>query len=240
MKKVFRFFLLVLGMVMIGGCSKVAVTDLSGITYLEETSVENIAVNLANTVKRIKGTSFKGTLKIDDKLYEFNGEIIVNSTIEESLIHIKYKDNNLYIKDGNVYISYYYNNTNVIVKDELEVFIDEGIIALKSKGIAVDKEDIEKIIKDKTIEDINYNFISGKMEKVDSNFVLKYEENKMIIDNNYLVKELFLVKDNVELSLEFEYGKVDIDMPLGYDLFTINLEEIKELMRVNSMVELIK
>lgn len=240
MKKVFRFFLLVVGLVVIGGCSNEAVTDISNITYLDGTSVENIAINLKNTAKEIKATSFNGTLKINNELYEFNGEIIIDDTIENSIIHIKYKNNNLYIKEGNVYISYYYNNTNVIVKDELGAFIDEAIIALNSKGITINKEDIEKIIKDKTIEDIDYNFISEKIEKVDSNFLIKYKGNKMVFDNNYLVKELFLVKDNVELSLEFEYGKVKIDMPMGYDLFTLELQDIKALMRVDSMSELIK
>ena len=108
------------GIVGFNGCSnKEVVTDVSYLNYLSNTSNENIAYNLSIVAREIKSSSFKGIVKFKGKQYYFDGEIIVKDSIENSLIHINYKNNDLYLKNGNIYLSYYYNGTNVIVKDTI-------------------------------------------------------------------------------------------------------------------------
>lgn len=241
MKKIIRIFLLVIGVFAIGGCNdKEVVTDVSLLTYLDSSNNENISYNLGLVANELKSASFTGSLKIKDKTYNFSGEVIINDSIKDSLLHINYKNNNLYLKNGNVYLSYYYNNTNVIVKDSLDAFSKEIISLLKTKGIQCNEEKINNILNNMSLIDINFDEVSKKIEKVESGFVIKYKDSSTYLNDKYLPITFDFIKNDVSLNINFVYNSVKIKMPIGYDLLTSDIEDIKQLLRVDNISELIK
>ena len=241
MKKIIRVFLLVIGIFAIGGCSgKDVVTDVSSLNYLDSSSSENIAYNLALAADNLKSASFTGRLKVKGKTYNFSGEVIIKDSIENSIIHINYKNNNIYLKNKNIYLSYYYNNTNVIIKDSVDNFTDEVISLLKNYNVKCNESVIYDIIKNKGFEDINFDYLSKKIVEVDNGFVIDYKGSKTYLNNKYLPIVFSYSKKDISLSLNVSYNPVKISVPIGYDLINMQIEDVKDLLKVKNVSELIK
>lgn len=241
MKRIIKVFLLVVGIFAFGGCnSNKAVTDVSSLVYLDSSNKENIAYNLSLVARELKGVKFDATVVVKDKQYKFNGEIIIKDSIENSVVHINYKDNNLYLKNGNVYLSYMYKNTNVIVKDSVENYIGEIVTLLENKGIKCNEEKINEAIKNKNLDDLNFYNIGDKIEKHDNGYVIEYKDTKTYLDNNYLPVVFEWSKNDLTIDVNFKYSPVSISVPVGYDLVDINIKEIKDLLRINSVSDLLK
>ena len=240
MFKKIMIFLLMIGVLTCSGCNKEVVTDVSAISYLDNTSKENIAYNLGIAASNIKSAKFKGTLIVKDKEYNFSGEVIVGSSIENSLLHINYKDNNLYLKKGNVYLSYFYNNTNVIVKDSLDNYVYEIKNLLSSNNIKCNEEKIFNVLKNKNLDDINFISLSEKVVVRDNEYLISDENVEVTLNNKYLPINMKLVKKDIYLSINFEYSPVKINVPFGFDLITIDIDSIKDLLGIENIGELIK
>ena len=241
MKRMISFFVLIVSAFSVGGCGKEKVqTDISNVEYLEGTSKESIAHNLRLVANAIKSVEFIGKLNIDGKDYIFNGKLIIKDTIENSLLYIEFDNNHLYLKNGKIYLSYFYNNTNVIVKDNIENYIREIDSILLTKGISFNEENVINFIKNKTIKDIDFNVISKYVSKVNDGYEINHNNLKMKFDNDYLLEQLSFDKNNVSFALNFKYSNVKINIPLGYDIFNINIESIKKLLKVDNLSELIK
>jgi hypothetical protein len=241
MKKIISIFLLVIGIFSIGGCSsKAVVTDVSSLVYLDNSNNKNIAYNLSMVAKEIKSVNFSGDLIIKGKKYNFSGEAIIKETIENSLIHIKFNNNNFYLKNGNVYLSYFYNNTNVIIKDDIDSVVKETIALLKDKGVKCSESKIYDILKNKNIEAIDYEKLSEKLVKLENGFGIYYKNLKANLNDKYLLTSVSYSKKDFLINVNFGYPPVSIKVPLGYDLINMNVDSIKDLLKIDNISELIK
>lgn len=241
MKKIISIFLLVIGIFSIGGCSsKTVVTDVSSLVYLDNSNNKNIAYNLSMVAKEIKSVNFSGDLIIKGKKYNFSGEAIIKETIENSLIHIKFNNNNFYLKNGNVYLSYFYNNTNVIIKDDIDSVVKETIALLKDKGVKCNESKIYDILKNKNIEAIDYEKLSEKLVKLENGFGIYYKNLKANLNDKYLLTSVSYSKKDFLINVNFGYSPVSIKVPLGYDLINMNVDSIKDLLKIDNISELIK
>ena len=241
MKRIVGIFILLVSLVSLGGCSTdKSHTNISSLEYLEGTTKENIEYNLRLVSKKIKNISFNGVLTIENKPYEFEGNITIKNTIEDSLLHVKFRNNNLYLSNGKIYLSYFYKDTNVIVKDDIEKYVEEINEILLSKGKSFNENTIINFIKTKTVNDIDFKKISEKMNKTEDGFEINSNNIKIEFNNKYLVENLSVDKSNVSLDISFEYEDAKIKVPLRYDLINVSIETIKKLLRVDNIGELLK
>ena len=126
------------------------------------------------------------------------------------------------------------------MKDNIENYIREIDSILLTKGISFNEENVINFIKNKTIKDIDFNVISKYVSKVNDGYEINHNNLKMKFDNDYLLEQLSFDKNNVSFALNFKYSNVKINIPLGYDIFNINIESIKKLLKVDNLSELIK
>ena len=241
MKKKVKVLVLMICLLAVGGCNvNRAVTEVSQLAYKEVKTNEDLAYNLNLVSNQIRSTKFMATLIVEDKKYDFSGEIIAKNTIANSIIHINYKNNNLYLKNGIVYLSYYYKNTNVIVKDNLDNFVNEAIALLQSRGIKCNKNKIDDIIKNKSLSDIDFTKISNKLENINEGYKLDYKGTSTIFSKDYLPVNFIVNKKNISLNMSLNYGTVSIKIPFGYNLLTLSIQDIKDLLEIDNISYLIK
>jgi len=241
MKKVFSIFLLFLTVFVMSGCSNADVSqNVSNIMYKEVKNEEDIIYNLNEAVNSVNGFSFTGVVTVKDKTYEINGEVIIKETIEKSTIHLNYKNNNLYLKNGKVYLSYYYNNTNVIIKDTLDNFLEEIINSLENKGIKCNEDKIYKIIKNKTIKDINYESLIKYLKAENAKYNFNYKSANVTLNDSFLPSSAKYENAHIKANIRFNYNNIAIKVPFGYNLLTIDIDEIKDLLKVEFISDLIK
>jgi hypothetical protein len=144
------------------------------------------------------------------------------------------------MKDGVIYLSYYYNNTNVIVKDTLDNFLKEIIASLKNKGVKCNEEKIYDIVKNKSVEDINLDVLMKYLNIEEGSYFFENKGVKVSLNDRFLPNELIYVNNKIKSSIRFDYEDVSIRIPLGYNIFTINIENLKETLDINYVSDLIK
>ncbi len=241
MKKSINIFLLIIGVFVFDGCSFNSVkTDVSSLMYLQDNSKENISSNLKMVSEKIKSVSFNAIIDVEGKEYVLEGEVIVRDDLKESLLHLKYKDNHLYLKNDYLYLSYMHNDMNIIVKDSVEAFSKEIVSLLKFKGVNVKEDKIYNVLSNKWIEDINFDKISEFVEKSDFGYLVEYKGVEVSLDENYLPKALEYNTKNISLRISFKYNPVKISVPVGYDMVNVDVEFIKDLLKVDNIGQLIK
>jgi len=241
MKKVFRFFLLFIAIFMVNGCSKGNVaSNTMSINYKEIRNNKDVIYNLKTGINELNGFKFNMIVNVKNEEYSLSGKVILGETIEKSVINISYGKNNLYFKNGKVYISYYYNNTNVIIKDSLDNYIEEVAASLEKKGIKVNRDDIFDVIKSKSFNDVNFDVLSEYVYSNNGEYGVSYDGCVMLLNNKYLPSSIRYEKSDVEVNVDFNYDKVSIHIPWGYNLFTIDIKDIKELLRVDNISDLIR
>lgn len=241
MKKVSRIFLLFFMMFALVGCNKEAtVSNVINTSYIDVKDANDVIYNTKLASNGIKGINFDGVIEVKGKEYALTGKIILGETIYDSIINVNYKKNSLYVKNGKVYLSYYYNNTNVIVKDSLDNFMEEVFSLLDSKNIKYNKEQIVDIIKNKTLNDVDEYKLTKYIINEGKEYSFKYKKYDISLNDKYLVKNLSYNNSKVKVSLNFNYDKVSIRIPLGYDILTINIKDLKELLKIDNVSDLIR
>lgn len=240
MKNVFKIFLLFLTVFVMAGCNKtVESSNVINLQYKQVSSKEDVIYNLEKAINNINGISFIGKITVGGKEYEITGKAILNSTIADSFININYGNNSLYIKDGNVYISYYYRNTNVIVKDSIDNFIEEIIGSLENKGIKCNKEKIYDVIKNKTLKDVDTKGLI-KYLNMDNGYSFIYKKYNIKLGNEFLPEMFSYENSKFKVRVDFDYEDISIRMPIGYNILTVSISDIKELLGLNYISDLIK
>ena len=137
-------------------------------------------------------------------------------------------------------MSYFYNNTNVIVKDSLDNYVYEIKNLLSSNNIKFNEEKIFNVLKNKNLDDINFISLSEKVVVRDNEYLISDENVEVTLNNKYLPINMKLVKKDIYLSINFEYSPVKINVPFGFDLITIDIDSIKDLLGIENIGELIK
>lgn len=237
MKKFFAFFLLFVGLFAFNGCSNATiVSNNSNVVYRDVNSKEDLIYNMKESLENINGFNFNLTLTIKDKTYDFNGKVILKDTIENSIININYGDNSLYLKNKNVYLSYRYNNTNVIVKDSVEAFTNEVCSILHSKDKKCNSDKVLEIIKTKTLNDINYEKLADLLYVNTQEIV--YKDLNASLSRDYRVTNIEYNNNHFKIEANLNYDKVSISVPIGYDLITMQIKDIKDLLKVEDLLKL--
>jgi len=76
--------------------------------------------------------------------------------------------------------------------------------------------------------------------KVDNGFVVDYKGSRTYLNDKYLPVMFNYSKKNSSLNLNISYNPVKISVPIGYDLINMQIEDIKDLLKVKNVSELIK
>lgn len=241
MKKIISVLVLFVSLFMVGGCKQDLTKNVFNASYKEVNSNDDLIYNLKSSISELKAVSFSGVVTFDNKEYDFSGEIINSGTIENGTLHIKIKDIEIYLKNKKVYISYNYNNTNFIVKDSLDNFENEIVSFLESKGIKCNEDKINSILKDKTLMDINYENISkATISEENGNYVVEYKNLKSLLNSNYLPSEVVFENSTFRVDVDFSYDPISIKVPVGYDILTININGIKNILKLTNIIEIVE
>lgn len=233
MKKIVRVFLLVVCCMTLGGCrNKAVVSDVSSIRYLDASTQSNIAHNLSNVAKQIKSAGFEGSVLVKDKEYYFSGEIIFGNHYEDSLLHIKYEKNEVYVKNKNVYVSSSYKGINFVIKDTVDNFSKEICDLLNNKGIKCKNDVVFDVLKNKNLNDLDFDDISKHLNKEENGFVVDYNEFKVELSELYLPETVTYVKGNLNVNMSMKYVPIKIEVPLGYNILNVSLDEVIDLLGV--------
>lgn len=241
MKKVFRIFLLFVTVFVMAGCSNsINSSNFVNIDYVEVKDKKDVIYNLTHSLKNISGVSFSGIITIKGEKHEFDGKVISRGTIESSVININYKNNSFYIKDGNVYINYNHAGANIVIKDTLNNFVEETIVSLENKGVKCNKESIYDIVKNKTIDDINLSKLINFVEISNGEYNFKYKNLNVSLNEYFLPENVSYENKDIIVSALLSYERVSISVPVGYNLFTLSIGDIKQLLKVENISDLIK
>lgn len=241
MKRMFRSFLLFLAVFAMAGCSNsIESRNDMNINYIDVNGSKDVIYNLKNSLSEIKSFSFKAWITKNDEKYEVEGNVISNGTIENSIININYKDGSLLIKDKNVYVSYKYKGYDIVVKDSLDNFIEEIIVSLEKNGVKCDRGEIYDVIRSKKIEDVSLNELDKFIVISEGSYKFIYDDLKISLNEQFVPEQLSFKKDDIEIKAMFSYDTVSINVPVKYDLFTLNLNDIKNLMKIENISDLIK
>lgn len=241
MKKIFKNCLLLLSMFIMAGCSKsVESSNNIEVDYHEVNNNSDIIYNLKESLKQVKSFSFSLDILVNGKKHVIDGKIINRGTIENSVIRLDYLDNTLILNDKNIYISYKYNNYDVSIKDSLDNFIEETISSLEKKGIKCERDKIYSIIRDNTLSDVYLEWLSEFVVLSGDEYALNYENLNISLNEFYLPKEINLNNDHIVVIGNINYDTVSITIPSKYEMFSLSLKNVKSMLKVESISDLIK
>jgi hypothetical protein len=233
MKKVISLLLFFVCLIGVYGCNKKVYNDgINSVELIKSESKEDVVKNIKNVLDKVEGFNFSGYLKYKDKIYNISGKVVLGETIGKSIIVINYNSINIYLYNEEIYISYIYKNTNNIIKDGLENFIYE-IPYINNKESTID------FIRNKRIKDINYSDITSYLTKEQDGYVIDLKGLKLNVDNRFLINKLIYSNEDFNVELSFTYDAVSINVPIGYSLINLDINQIKKIMKINNIFDLI-
>lgn len=221
MRRTCTFFMLV--SLLFVGCSKSISKNNINIFY-DCCLNEDILLNFNESIRDINNFSFYNS--------DFRGKFIVKSRIADSIIQVEMNDIEISLKDKWVYIACVYNDTRIVIKDELDVFLKELTIILNQEGIECDYNEVREFI----YSDIAY-FDLSKFKykgKINSFHVVYKGLVSLYINDNCLIDRL-KYKENI---IYFDYDKILIDIPLSYDVFPLSVGQVKNFLKIDNLSEL--
>lgn len=222
---------------MVGGCGKTSENNDIKIVYKNSNKKEQILLGANNSTRQVNNFSFSGNIVSDDKNYTIEGKVIFKDSIAKSTIKINVDDIEIYLRDKKVYIGYMYNNTNIIVRDDLDVFLEELVLILNNKGAKCNLDQVKDIVYNKSISDIDFSKLEyfGKRE---GEYSVGDDNYKIELNTQYLPTKVEYIRKNTFVDIKFNYGEIGINIPLGYDIFPLSIGQVKSLLRISSLVEL--
>lgn len=237
MKKIFSCLFIAVFILFAGGCHTKNSSNNINVIYEEE----NVIFGVKNSVEQVKNFSFSGNLIIDNKRHDISGKVILGDSISVSAFELVFDDTVIYVVDEKVYISYVYNNSDIIIRDSLDVFVHEVCMVLSDKNINCKLDEINELINSGFYNSIDFTKLENiNIEKENNNHYLISNDNLVIsLDDRYLPNRLDIEKENISLEMEFNYDDLTIKVPFKYDIFPFNIGQIKRLLDVDNLSDLI-
>lgn len=205
--------------------------------FLEVYDTEDVVSNFKKYVQAIRGFNFEGKVRIKDKEYVVDGKIISRGTIDKSIVSINYGDNYLYINEGVVTIGYIHKGMEIVVKDTLDNFVEEVVETLESKGVNCNKDKIYDVIRNKTIQDLNFEELT-KWIVIDEGYSFRYKDLLVELNDNYLPESLNFNYNDISFSVSLNYDNVVINEKNKFNFIVLSIKEIKEFLNIKNISDL--
>lgn len=218
----------------------VSVSDIKTLTY-----------NVENTMKKVGAVKGVYNLTNTKDTYEVTFDMIIKEKRQDwdlyAITYYKEKDITIYFKDKKFYIIYPNNGANLIMKDSLENLVDEAEKSLDELNATYDKENLSDMMLGNKLEGFEFELIREKgtyVDNGDGTYILKFEKNGLNweydIASNYLIKEVRCQAINFNSKMELEYPEnISITYPMGLDFLTVDIEEVKEILEIDTFAEIL-
>lgn len=213
--------------------------------------IGDLVENLENNMNKIGAMSGKYFLTNTQNSYEINFEFIVkDKRIDWDMqtgFYFDDKQITMYLKDQNIYVVYPNNGANIVVKDQLVDVVDEFEAALDELNASYDKENFPEIMTGDKLAGFNFETLKTIGEYVvneDGTYTVSYVENdkkwEYDISSNFMFSEIRCEAINFTSKLVLEYPeKLEITYPMGLDFLTVDIEDVKKILEVDSLAELV-
>jgi len=214
-------------------------------------SIEGLVDNVEKTMKKVNAVS--GNYELINTKQTFNvsfDAITKNKRIDWDLYAKTVSDNkeiSIYFKDKNFYIIYPNNGANVILKDKVTNLVTEFKSSLDALNATYNKENFENMLTGDKLE--GFDFVGMRQNATyvvneDGSYIIKYNENdlewELDISNQYLITQIRCKAINFNSTLNITYPKtLSITYPMGLDFLTLDIDEVKELLEVDSFAQII-
>ena len=212
------------------------------------TLVDNVELMMDKT------NALTGTYKLDNgkQVYNIEFNAITNKKrIDWDLYakaKLKDKEVTVYLKNQKLYVIYPNNGANVILKDSMENVVKEASTTLENLDAQYNKEKLESYLTGDKFEGFDFGMMREKGSYVlkDNVYTITLEHNGLtweydISTTSYLIKETRCSADYFDSVLKFSYPKeLSITYPMGLDFLTMNIEDVKDILNVNSFSELLQ
>lgn len=254
MKKIIKISLCLLMMLTLGGCfnkmyKRTAQNDIVCQGCKQVTDINSLLDNVEKTMNSVDGAKLDYTLTNTKKTFKTSVYLISNGNREnwDVSASVTFDDTymNVYLKDGKIYIVYPHNGANIVLKDKLENVVDETRVTLDSLNASYDSENLDEFLLGDKLAGFEFDKIKENatyLKNSDGSYRVEFSLDglnwEMDITKDYLFKEIRCNAENFESVLTFEYpNEVTIDYPMGLDFITLNIEETKEVLKVDSFAE---
>ena len=210
--------------------------------------VDNVSL-MTNKTNALTGT-YQLTTNTETYKIEFNA-ITPQKRIDWNLYakaSVKGKVVSVYLKEGKLYVIYPNNGANVILKDSMTNVIKEAETTLRNLKAQYNEENLENLLIGDKLEGFDFEMMKEKAtyEVKTDKYVITLENAGLVWEydvdpSTYLIKETRCKGEGFNSVLKFSYPKeLTITYPMGLDFLTMNIEDVKKVLEVDSFSELLK
>lgn len=237
MRKLSKFILIaLLSFISISGCRVTSSNNIK-VMYEDENKEDSVLLGIKHSINQVNNFSFIGYVSIDNIKYEVTGKAILKDNIADSIIFIQMNDIEIYLKDKHVYIGYMYNGTRIIIKDDLDIFLEELVLILNSKGVKCEAQGVKDVVYKKNINDLDFSKLDylGKQE---GKYIVGDYYWKLKLNDQYLPINVNYDNDKKEMAFDIYYSKTSITIPVGYDIFPLSVGQVKHFLNIDNLADL--
>lgn len=215
------------------------------------TDIITLVDNIEKTMKQ--AGAIKGTYKLTNTkdTYDISFDIVLKEKRENwdlyAKTYFKEKDITLYFKDKKFYLIYPNNGANLIMKDSIAKLVVETEQSLDKLNATYDKDNLKNMMMGDKLE--GFDFVAIKetgsyVKNSDGTYTIQFVKNSLNweydVSSNFLVKEIRCNAENFNSILKFEYPEsLSITYPMGLDFLTVDIEEVKEILEIETLAEII-
>jgi len=258
MNKIFKAISTIFMGVALSGCTsslytRNAVNDFSDMSGVKSvTDIDSLTDNVMLMMNKTNALTGTYTLDTGEQLYEIEFNAITNSKRINWDLYAKAKvdDTNIsiYLKNQKLYMIYPNNGANVILKDSMQNVVDEAEVTLENLNAQYNKDKLEQYLTGDKLEGFDFNNMKEKGSYVlnDGIYTISLEHNNLFweydIDaSTYLIVETRCSADTFDSVLKFNFPReLTITYPMGLDFLTMNIEDVKEVLKIDSFSELLQ
>ena len=257
MKRIGKLFVCLLMCMLFTGCfSNVFIrSSTNSLTVCEEcsqpTNIDELIDNIKSMMKKIKGISGSYEITNTKNTYQITFDVITkDKRIDWELYSRTIYDDKavmIYFKDSKFYVIYQNNGANVIMKDSIVNLVEEVQDTLDKLNATYNKDNLENLVTGDKLEGFNFEGMKENatyVENQDGTYTITYLENGLTweydISENYLITKTRCSAINFNSTLVFNYpDSIEITYPMGLDFLTLDIGEVKDILKIESFAELI-
>lgn len=214
-------------------------------------NIKSLSTNVQNVMRKVNALEGSYTLTNTKDTYNLTFDILVKEKREDwdlyAQTYFKEKNITVYLKDEKFYVIYPNNGANIIMKDTLDNVSEEIRKTLDKLNASYDRENLEDILTGDRLEGFDFETIEKNgtyVKHQDGTYTITFNKEdtewQYDIASNYLITQVRGKADNYTSSLSFTYPEnLSITYPMGLDFLTVNVEEIKEILDVETLAEII-
>ena len=258
MNKFFKFISTMCLTLSLTGCmstlyTKSALNDFSDKSKCSAVEdIEDLTSNSKNMMYKTRALTGTYTLDNGKQIYDLEFNVITNEKRIDWNLYAKTviqdKTISVYLKEQKLYVIYPNNGANVILKDSMANVIDETKTTLENLNAQYNEENLENLLTGNKFEGFDFEMMKnhGSYVVKDSVYTITLVNNGLtweydIDKDSYLITETRCQGEGFNSVLKLNYPKeLSITYPMGLDFLTMNIEDVKDILKVDSFSELLE